>query len=183
MPKGMADPIAGILNEYERDPARNEKKAVLLTPWGGYFLYGNRFCSIQDYELDFQSDSCQVQSKSVQMPLFLGILQDGFHAVGPEPLQTELVNLIFHIDLGEGELLRGILLALGREVRFALSCDQAIEELYQLSRKTVSLSGHRVLPDESLQQYAEGLRRNDLHRLTELYLRGRLINSALFRNC
>lgn len=183
MPKSMVDPIAAILSEYERDPARNEKKAVLLTPQGGYFLYGNRFCSIRDYELEFQSDSCQVQSKSVQMPLFLGILQDRFHAVGPEPCQTELVSLIFHIDLGEEELLRGILLALKQEVRFVLFCDAAIEELYRLSRKTSKTSWPPLPPGESLQQHAENLRRNDLHGLTELYLRGRPIASSVVGNC
>lgn len=30
MPKGMTDPILSMLEKYERDPARNEKKAVLL---------------------------------------------------------------------------------------------------------------------------------------------------------
>ena len=99
MPKGMTDPIASILKEYERDPARNEKKAVLLTPQGGYFLYGTRFCSISDYELEFQSDSCRIQGKSVQAPIFLGVLHDRLHAVGERPYKPELVDLIFHIDL------------------------------------------------------------------------------------
>ena len=173
MPKGMMDPITAILREYEHDPARNKKKAVLLTPQGGYFLYGSRFCSILDYELDFQSDSCWIQGNSVQISMFLGVLQDGFHAVGTEPYKPKLVNMIFHIDLGEGELLRGILLALEREVRFALFCDQAVEELYRLSCKAILPAGTNVLPDEGLQQYAEDLRRNDLHVLTSLYLRGK----------
>lgn len=177
MTKGMMDPIAAVLSEYEHDPARNEKKAVLLTPQGGYFLYGNRFCSILDYELDFRSDSCRIQGNSVQMPMFLGHLQDRFHAVGTELYKTELVSLLFHIDLGEGELLRGILLAVGEEARFALFCDQAIEELYRLSRKTGVPSGAYVLPNGSLQKYAEDMRRNDLHGLTALYLKGEAIPS------
>lgn len=182
MPKGMVDQIAAILSEYERDPARNEKKAVLLTPQGGYFLYGNRFCSILDYELELQSDSCRIQGKSVQIPLFLGILQDRLRAVGAEPYQTELVSLIFHIDLGDGELLRGILLAVGQEARFTLFCDAGIEELYRLSRKASIPAGPHILSGESLQQYAEGVRRNDLHGLTELYLRSKPLQSLFVEN-
>lgn len=178
MPKGMTDPILSTLKGYERDPARNEKKAVLLMPQRGYFLYGNRFCDILDYELEFYSDFCQIQGKSVQHTIFLGMLKDGFHAVGEQPYKPDLVSLIFHIDLGDGELLRGILLATERETRFALFCDAAIEELYRLSRKTSTAALPPILPDAGLQQHAEGLRRSDLHGLTELYLQGKMLRSG-----
>lgn len=179
MPKGMTDPILSILKEYERDPARNEKKAVLLTPQGGYFLYGNRFCSILDYDLEFRSDLFLIQGKTVQNTIFLGLLQNGFHAVGEQPHKPNLVSLIFHIDIGEGELLRGILLAAGQETRLALFCDAAVEELYRLSRKINVPTQPQILPDADLQQYAEGLRRNDLHGLTGLYLQGRSLKSLV----
>lgn len=172
MSKDIHDPILSVLKQYERNPARNGKKAVLLTPQGGYFLYGNRFCSIQDYELDFQSDSWQTQGRTVRQPLFLGVLQDGFHAVGGQPYSPQLVSLIFHIDLGEDELLRGILLAVDQEAKLVLFCDAAVEELYRLSRKTEIQAGVQVPPDGELQRQAEELRRNDLHGLTGLYLRG-----------
>lgn len=177
MPKGMTDPILSILKKYERDPMRNEKKAVLLMLQRGYFLYGNRFCDILDYELEFHSDFCQIQGKSVQNPIFLGLLQDGFHAVGEQPYQPDLVSLIFHIDIGEGELLRGILLAVGQETRLALFCDDAVEELYRLSRKASTATLPPILPNEGLQHHAESLRRNDLHGLTGLYLKGRQLES------
>lgn len=177
MPKDIIDPILSILKAYEHDPAKNDKKAVLLTPQGGYYLYGNRFCNILDYELEFQNDSCQVQGKSVQNTMFFGLLQGGFHTVIEKEHRPKLVSLIFHIDLGEGELLRGILLSVDRKVRFALFCDEAIEKLYRLSRKTRTPSLLHVPPDESLQQYAESLRRNDMHGLTELYLRGTALHS------
>jgi len=45
MPENTHDPILSILKAYERDPGLNDKKAVLLSSQGGYFLYGNRFCS------------------------------------------------------------------------------------------------------------------------------------------
>lgn len=179
MSKGMMDPILSILEVYERDPARNEKKALLLTPQGSYFLYGNRFCSILDYDLEFQSDLCRIQGKSVQSTIFLGLLQDGFHAVGEQPHKPDLVSLIFHIDIGEGELLRGILLAIGQEARFVLFCDAAAEELYRLSRKINVPTQPQILPDADLQQYAENLRRSDLHGLTGLYLQGRPLKSLL----
>ena len=183
MPKSMVDPIAAILSEYARDPARNEKKAVLLTPQGGYFLYGNRFCSILNYELEFQCDSCQIQGNTTQNPLFLGKLQDGFHAIGEKLYKPDLVSLIFHIDIGEGELLHGILFALEQEVRFALFCDAAVEELYRLTRKAGGSRQFQVLPDKELRQCAENLRRNDLHGLTGLYMRGRPIASSVVGNC
>lgn len=179
MPKGMTDPILSILKKYERDPMRNEKKAVLLMLQRGYFLYGNRFCDILDYELEFHSDFCQIQGKSVQNPIFLGLLQDGFHAVGAQSYKPDLISLIFHIDLGESELLRGILLAIGPEMRFALFCDAAVEEVYRLSRKAVVHSVPQIMPDEELQQYAETLRRNDLHRFTGLYLQGQPLKSII----
>lgn len=179
MPISMTDPILSMLEKYERDPAKNEKKAVLLTPQGSYFLYGNRFCSILDYDLEFQSDLCQIQGKSVQSTIFLGLLQDGFHAVGEQPYRPNLVSLIFHIDIGEGELLRGILLAIGQEARFVLFCDAAVEELYQLSRKINVPTQPQILPDADLQRYAEDLRRSDLHGLTGLYLQGKSLKSLL----
>lgn len=179
MPKGMTDPILSMLEKYERDPARNEKKAVLLTPQGGYFLYGNRFCSILDYDLEFRSDLLQVQGKSVQSAIFLGLLQDGFHAFEKRPHKPDLVSLIFHIDIGEGELLRGILLAVGQEAQLALFCDAAVEELYQLSRNINVPKQPQILPDADLQRYAEDLRRGDLHGLTGLYLQGKSLKSLL----
>lgn len=181
MSKGIDDLILDRLKRYERDLVRNDKRAVLLMPQGGYFLYGNRFCSIQDYEIEFRSDSCQIQGKAVRQPLFLGILQDGFHAVGKQVYQVELASLIFHIDLGDGELLRGILLAVGQEVSFALFCDATVEETYRLSRKVALQSSVQIPPDEELQRQAEELRRNDLHGLTGLYLQSVQLRSALVK--
>ena len=40
MSKSIDDTILSALREYERGPDQNEKKAVLLTPRGGFFLYG-----------------------------------------------------------------------------------------------------------------------------------------------
>ena len=175
MPRNNGDPILTVLKKYERDPNRNHKTAVLLTPQGGYFLYGNRFCSILDYELELISDSSQIQGRIVQKALFFGVMQDGFQAVGEKIGTPESVSLIFHIDLGEeDDLLRGILLAVGQEYRFALFCDETVEELYRLSHRTNPYSVKSVLPDEDLRQQAEQIRRNDLHTLTGFYLQSKL---------
>ena len=183
VPKSISDPILSILKKYERDPDRNNKKAVLLTPQNGYFLCGNRFCSLLDYELEWISDSCQIQGNSVQKALFFGVMQDGFQTAGEKIGTPELVSLIFHIDLGgEDEPLRGILLAAGAECRFALFCDAAVEELYRLSRRVKPGPDWSVPPDEELRQQAEQLRRNDLHGLTGFYLQSQRLKLVADRD-
>lgn len=170
----LDDPILSALRSYERSPSRNEKKAVLLTPQGGYFLYGNRFCSILDYELELRSDCVQLLGDTVNRPVFLACMGDSFSVVGAA--QCSLVSLIFHISLGEEDgLLRGILLAREKEARLTLFCDGATEEVYRLSRKMAVPPVPPAPPAEDLRQYAENLRRNDLHALTSLYLQGRQV--------
>ena len=100
--------------------------------------------------------------------------------MGERPLTPELVSLIFHIDLGsEDELLRGILLSAMGETRFALFCDAAVEELYRLTRRTNVYSNEPIMPDETLRQISETLRRKDLHGLAELYLKGQPVKKLL----
>lgn len=172
MPKDIKGPIVSALERYECDPDRNGKRAILLTPRGSCFLYGNRFCSIKEYELELLSDSCQIQGTAVQEPLFFGVKEKQLEVIGAQPHSPTLVSLIFHIDLGEDEPLRGILLAHGQEASLALSYDAATEELYRLSRRAITHTAIQVMPDSELRQYAENLRKNDLHWLTSLYLQG-----------
>lgn len=180
MLKGIDEPILSALRAYEHDPDRNGKKAILLTPHGGYFLYGNRFCTIREYDLELRSDSIELQGVAVNNPIFLACTQGGLSVTGHQRYFPQLVSLIFHIDLGEEDgLLRGILLARAGEVQFSLFCDAAIEELYRLSRKRTWKPPLRIPPEGDLCQYAEVLRRNDLHGLTGLYLCGRPMKSLL----
>ena len=172
MPKDIKDPIVWALERYERNPDRNGKKAVLLTPQGGYFLYGSRFCGIEEYELELLCDSCQIQGKTVKKPLFFSVKEDRLDMAAEQLCNPTLVSLIFHVSLSEDEPLRGILLAHEQEAKLALFHDAATEELYRLSRKTTSRTAVQVPPDSELQQFAENLRKNDLHWLTSLYLRG-----------
>ena len=184
MPKDVEDRIQSALEKYARDPDKNQKKGVLLTPQGGFFLYGNRFCGIEEYNLELFSEDLQIQGNTVQTPLFFSILQNGLSVTGDRPCRTELVSLIFHIRLDEDEPLRGIMLARKQEVQLTLFCDPSTEELYRLSRRIGAYSAAQVPPDEGLQRYAEGLRRNDLHWLTSLYLQGRQLKhpSDLFQS-
>ena len=164
---------SGSLREiYAHDPNKNQKKGVLLTPQGGFFLYGNRFCSIEEYELELFNEDVQIQGSTVHRPLFFSILQDCLYVTGDKPYKTELVSLIFHIKLDEDDLLCGIMLALEQEVQLALFCDPSTEELYRLSRRIGAYPAVQVQPNDGLQRYAEKVRRNDLHWLTSLYLQG-----------
>lgn len=184
MPRKAEDRVLSALEKYMRDPDKNQKKGVLLTPQGGFFLYGNRFCSIEKYELEFFSENFQIQGSTVHSPLFFSIQQDGLHVTGDRPCKTELVSLIFHIKLDEDDLLRGIILALKQDSQLALFCDPSTEELYRLSRMIGVYPAVQITPDDGLQQYAEEIRRNDLHWLTTLYLQGRRLRhpNNLLRN-
>lgn len=172
MPKDVEDRVRSALEKYARDPDRNRKKGVLLTPQGGYFLYGNRFCSITEYELELFSESVQIQGKAVTEPIFFSILSGSFEAAGEKLHGSLLVSLIFQISLGEDEPLRGVLLAVEQEAELSLFSDASTEALYRLSRRVNMRPSPNVPPDEGLRQYAETLRRNDLHMLTELYMQG-----------
>lgn len=178
MPGSFEDKVLSALEGYARDPDKTQKKGVLLTPQGGFFLYGNRFCSIKKYELELFSKDFQVQGNTVRKPLFFSILQDGLCVTGDMSYKTDLVSLIFHIKLDEDDLLRGIMLALGQNVKFSLFCDPSTEELYRLSRRINAYPAVQITPDEGLQQYTEEMRRNDLHWLTTLYLQGRQLKQS-----
>lgn len=184
MPRNVEDRVLSALETYAHDPDKNQKKGVLLTPHGGFFLYGNRFCGIEEYELELYGEDLQIQGSTVHRPLFFSILQHRLRITGGKSCKTELVSLIFHIKLDEDDLLRGIMLALEQDVQLALFCDPSTEDLYRLSRKAGVYHAAQIPPDNGLKQYAEGMRRNDLHWLTSLYLQGQQLKRPddLLRN-
>jgi len=179
MAKEAGDRVLSALKKYEQDPDRNDKKAVLLTPQGGYFLYGNRFCSIAEYELELCSESLQLQGKTVPKPLFFSVHPRCFQITGEQACEPKLVSLIFQISLEDDEPLRGILLALEREAELVLFSDVAVETLYRLALKTGTQKVKELPPNEELLRYAEKLRQNDLHGLTSLYLKGEQLKSLV----
>lgn len=173
--KKLDDPVLAALKEYGQLPGDTAKKGVLLTPAGGYFLYGDRFCSMEEFELEFMDADCRIQGREVPSPLFFCILPDLLRVTGAQLYNPALVSLIFHIRLEQDEPLRGILLALGQEVRFSLFTNAETEGLYRLLRKAVPSPITPVPPEDTLEGYADDLRRNDLHWLTSLYLQGRQV--------
>lgn len=175
VPKRLDDPVLAALKEYGQLPGDTAKKGVLLTPAGGYFLYGDRFCGMEEFELEFMDADCRIQGREVPSPLFFCIRPGTLRVTGDRPYNPTLVSLIFHIRLEQDEPLRGILLSAGQEMRFALFTDAETEGLYRLSRKTVPSAMPPVPPEDTLEGYAENLRRNDLHWLTNLYLQGRQV--------
>lgn len=170
MPKQNTDPILSALKDYERAPG--SKNAALLMPQGGYFLFGNRFCPMETYELSMTDAACRIDGAQVQSPVFFSILPDGFHSVGERRYAPKMVSLIFRVSLSVDEQLRGILLSVGAQTRLAMFCDPVIEEVYRLSWQAQGSAARTFPPDEMLEQYAEDIRRKDLHGLTDLYLRG-----------
>lgn len=179
MSTDIKEPILSALRQYEHSPEVNDKKGFLLTSEGGYFLYGNRFCDIQDYELELVSDTLQFQGQRVQIPLFFSLSPAGLRVETERPCFPTLISLIFHIGMGDDEPLRGILLALGQEVQFSLFSDPTIEALYRLGRKGTCTPSRAASPDETLSQHAQDLRKNDLRALAGLYLKGKSLSGLL----
>lgn len=183
MSNNTKDPVLTALEEYEQFPASNDKKAFLLTPEGGFFLYGNRFCTMQEYELDLVSKDRQIWGQRVTgSPLFVMLSAGGLRIEPGQPCTPALVSLIFHVATGADELLRGILLALGSEVQFSLFSDKSLEDLFRLARKPILTEIINVLPGQEVFQYAADQRQNDLRCLANLYLHGRPLKHLFSRD-
>lgn len=176
MPENLEDRILCALKQYEGIPAKLEKKAVLLTPNGGYFLYGNRFCSISGYELEMSAGPVQMQVARVTRSLFFSVCQSALTVAGVE--QPEYVSLIFHMDLGEDGLLRGILFCAGQDADLVLFTDEKVEKIYRTSCRLNQAKRVRLPPEGELCKAAENIRQNDLRWLTALYLNGRKLSGS-----
>lgn len=89
MPRSFEDKVLSALEGYAHDPDKSQKKGVLLTPQGGFFLYGNRFCSIEEYELELHSEDLQIQGRTVYQPLFFSIMQNSLCVTGDKSCKTK----------------------------------------------------------------------------------------------
>lgn len=168
------DEIVLTLQQYERE-ARS-KRAVLLTPGGGYYLYDNHFCGLHDFELCLSGPDLQIQAQSVSCGLFFGVVGDtlAWSARNTGPLTADRLSLIFHIAFdSEDSLLRGILFANGSQAHMALFTDAEVEKLYRAVTTTAQGPPLAGMPDRELSDFAAECARNDLRRLTALYLHGR----------
>lgn len=167
------DKLWAALRQYERE--QREKKAVLLTPGGGYYLFGRQFCGIQEYELSLAGEALQIQDTSVPCGIFLGVVENKLQWTVKDTgdFQLNRLSLIFHIALeDDGDLLRGILFARQQTAYMSLFTDPDIEKLYRAASQPVQLPLPVIAASEDLTAYARSCARNDLHTLTELYLRG-----------
>ena len=63
------DKILTALRQYERE--RREKKAVLLLPDGGYYLFDRQFCGIQEYDMPLTEKDIYIQGNHVTCGLFI----------------------------------------------------------------------------------------------------------------
>lgn len=167
------DRILTALRQYEQEP--REKRAVLLTPTGGYYLFDQRFCGISEYELSLAGKELYVQGSSVPCGVFLGVVGNTLQwaATNTDHFQPDRLSLIFHIALDEErELLRGILFARCQTAYLSLFTDPDMEELYRAVSIPTSESTPENVISEDLSAYAQDCARRDLHKLTALYLHG-----------
>ena len=68
----MPNLVETALIEYIQE--RQDKQGILLTPEGGYYLYGGQFCPIQAFDLSLAADGlCLQGASSVPLDLFFGL--------------------------------------------------------------------------------------------------------------
>lgn len=166
------DRILSVLRQYEQEP--RGKRAVLLTPTGGYYLFDKQFCSIQEYEIFLTGQDIRIQGSQVPCGLFFGMVEDNLQwsVKDTGDFQPEQLSLIFHIALeNEEELLRGILFICQQNTCFSLFTDPDVEKLYRIVSKPVQAEPP-ACANETLTDYARSCAQKDLHTLTALYLHG-----------
>lgn len=165
------DRILAVLREYEQEP--RGKRAILLTPTGGYYLFDQQFCGISEYELSLVGKELYVQGVSVPYEIFLGVVGNTLQwaAANTDNFQPDQLSLIFHIALDEeSELLRGILFARRQTAYLSLFTDPDMEELYRAVSIPAPVPSPESEISEELSACAQDCARKDLHTLTALYL-------------
>ena len=165
--------ILSVLRQYEQE--QRAKKAVLLLPDGGYYLFDRQFCSICEYELSLTGQDTHIQGSHVPCGLFFGMVEDSLQwsVKDTGDFQPDQLSLIFHIALEEeDELLRGIMLIRQQIACFSLFTDPDVEKLYRAVSQPVQTGTPTYAASETLADYARSCTRNDLHKLTALYLHG-----------
>ncbi len=166
----MRDQIESALREYEKEHC--PKNGILLTPRGGYYLYDNRFCSINDFELLLTSERICMQGESVGCDLFFGLTEGTLRWSTGENAKFEpnRLSLIFHIKCDDGDgVLRGILFARSRAAYLSIFTDYGIEQLYRVASIQERERIPHIYPSDELVEIAESCGRNDLSILGTLY--------------
>ncbi len=166
----MQDQIESAMREYEEE--RCPKNGILLTSRGGYYLYDNQFCSINDFELFLTGDQICMQGESVNCDLFFGLTEGTLRwsAVENADFAPDRLSLIFHIKCGNGdEVLRGILFARNWTAYLSIFTDYGIEQLYRVASVQEKGRLPYIYPSDELIDIAESCGRNDLSVLGTLY--------------
>ena len=170
----MPNQIEAALIEYTQE--RQDKQGVLLTPEGGYYLYGGQFCPIKEFDLSLTADGICLQGASVPLELFLGMAGGALRwcVKKDETVSIERLSLIFHIFFEDkAEMLRGILFVQNGNAHSVLFTNPETEQLY----RAVNIPASHTGPQEpgraaELQAFATECGQEDLHILTELYVHG-----------
>ena len=94
----MPNLVETALIEYIQE--RQDKQGILLTPEGGYYLYGGQFCPIQAFDLSLAADGlCLQGASSVPLDLFFGLAGGVLRwcVKKDSDISIERLSLIFHI--------------------------------------------------------------------------------------
>ncbi len=162
--------LAAALEAYEKDG--RSKKGVLLTQDGGYFLYGNRICSMRDFEITLKSKYIEIQGKDVPSVLFFGIAENElmWSAAENAHIIPHYLSIIFHIQIEVPDrLIHGILFARQDEAYLSMFTDPETENLYRAVVAYVPNEPLIVPIGDDLKLFAQEHDRDKLKILTSLY--------------
>ncbi len=171
----MPNLVETALIEYIQE--RQDKQGILLTPEGGYYLYGGQFCPIQAFDLSLAADGlCLQGASSVPLDLFFGLAGGVLRwcVKKDSDISIERLSLIFHIFFEDGaDLLRGILFVQNGDTHSILFTNPETERLYRAVSAPASRAGSQESDRTAeLQSLAAECGQEGLHILTELYLHG-----------
>lgn len=171
----MEQDIKEALEQFHTLPGI--KRGLLLTAAGAFLLFDSKFIPIASYHITLQTADAVIDSHAAPFPIFAGLCRDKnaerrFLAARGAAIRR--MSVMFHIALGEAdELLRGILFAQEEQLLFALFSDPAIEAVFEaVNRAPGPQYDPAPLPDVLL-RHMEQDRRQELRRLTALYLNGK----------
>lgn len=171
----MEQEIKKALEQFHTLPG--SKRGLLLTAAGAFLLFDSKFIPIASYHIALQTADAVIDSYTAPFPIFAGLCRDKDaerRFLAAQGAAIRRMSVMFHIALGtEDELLRGILFAQGEQLLFALFSDPAIEEIFEaVNRAPVHQPDPVSLPDVLLRRMEQN-RRQELRRLTALYLNGK----------
>lgn len=176
----MKDEITRAIDQYAR--LRGDKRGFLLTSENTYFLFENRFCGINGYQLRLQSEHYHIDSSRIEQPIFWGLSgEELFCAATPaQRLEPHVLRLIFHIacnDEPDG-ILRGICFVKDARAYLSLFADASIEALLLAVETETALHKPAAPPGSDLPNLLQETNLNEMRLLTALYINSQPCRSA-----